>query len=227
MDSERLRVYLSSLEQNPSPLIQEIEAHAAANFVPIIRRETAAFLKTLVAMKQPKEILEVGTATGYSALRMCEALREDGKITTIEKYEKRIPIARKNFQRAGEEDRITLLTGDAAEVLKTLAGPYDFIFMDAAKGQYLSFLPEVLRLLPEGGVLLTDNVFQDGTLLESRYAVCRRDRTIHARLRDYLYELKHREDLMTAVVPIGDGVTVSVKILPEKKGTSEENHEET
>ena len=119
------------------------------------------------------------------------------------------------------------MTGDAAEVLKTLAGPYDFIFMDAAKGQYLSFLPEVLRLLPEGGVLLTDNVFQDGTLLESRYAVCRRDRTIHARLRDYLYELKHREDLLTSVVPIGDGVTVSVKILPEKKGTSEENHEET
>ncbi|WP_434311103.1 O-methyltransferase [Hominifimenecus sp. rT4P-3] len=212
MDQERLRVYLSSLEQTPSPLIEEIEAHAAANFVPIIRKETAALLKTLIALKQPKEILEVGTATGYSALRMCEALRKDGKITTIEKYEKRIPIAQENFRRAGEEDRITLIEGDAAKVLATLAGPYDFIFMDAAKGQYLAFLPDVLRLLPEGGVLVTDNVFQDGTLLESRYAVSRRDRTIHARLREYLYELKHREDLETAVVPVGDGVTISVKV---------------
>jgi len=212
MNDERLRVYFQSLEPECSALIREIREHAAKHFVPIIRPETAAFLKMLVALKQPRAILEVGTATGYSALRMSESLSEDGRITTVEKYEKRIPIARENFKRAGKEQQIQLLEGDAATVLTTLAGPYDFIFMDAAKGQYLHFLPEVMRLLPPGGVLVTDNVFQDGILLESRYAVPRRDRTIHGRMRDYLYELKHREDLETSIVPIGDGVTVSVRI---------------
>ena len=211
MDSERLRVYLSSLEQTPSPLIQEIEAHAAANFVPIIRRETAAFLKTLVAMKQPKEILEVGTATGYSALRMCEALRKDGKITTIEKYEKRIPIARENFRRAGRENQITLLEGDAADILKELQESYDLIFMDAAKGQYIHFLDDVLRLMKPGSVLVSDNVLQGGDIIESHYAVERRNRTIYKRMREYLYELKHNDKLLTSVIPLGDGVTVSVR----------------
>lgn len=211
MDSERLAVYLRSLEKEDSPLIREIENHARENFVPILRRETASLLRTLIAMKAPENILEVGTATGYSALCMSEMLGANGHITTIEKYDKRIPIARENFRKAGKEEQITLLEGDAADVLKTLEGPYDFVFMDAAKGQYLHFLPEVMRLLAPGGVLVTDNVMQDGTILESRFAVTRRDRTIHSRMRDYLYELKHREDLETAVVPIGDGVTISVK----------------
>lgn len=211
MDSERLSIYLRSLQPELSGLLGEIEQHAGANRVPIIRRETAAFLKTLIAMQHPARILEVGTATGYSALCMSEALDEDGQITTIEKYEKRIPIARDNFRRAGKENQITLLEGDAAEILPSLAGPYDFIFMDAAKGQYMNFLPEVMRLLPEGGVLVTDNVLQDGTILESRYAIPRRDRTIHTRMRDYLYTLTHHPLLETAVIPIGDGVTLSVK----------------
>ena len=214
MDQERLTVYLHSLEPDPGDLIREIEEHAAANFVPIIRKETAALLKTLVAMYQPKRILEVGTATGYSALRMSENLPADGTITTIEKFEKRIPLARENFRRAGMEDRITLLPGDASEILKSLEGPYDFIFMDAAKGQYLTWLPEVTRLLAVGGVLVTDNILQNGTLLESRYAVTRRDRTIHGRMREYLYELKHRDDYQTSIVPIGDGVAISVRLHP-------------
>ena len=131
------------------------------------------------------------------------------EITTIENYEKRIPIARENFKRAGKEKQITLLEGDATEVLKTLEEPYDFIFMDAAKGQYIHFLPDIIRLLGEQGVLVSDNVLQDGTIIESRFVVTRRNRTIHKRMRDYLYELTHRDDLVTAVLPIGDGITVS------------------
>ena len=131
------------------------------------------------------------------------------EITTIENYEKRIPIARENFKRAGKEEQITLLEGDATEVLKTLEEPYDFIFMDAAKGQYIHFLPDIIRLLGEQGVLVSDNVLQDGTIIESRFVVTRRNRTIHKRMRDYLYELTHRDDLVTAVLPIGDGITVS------------------
>lgn len=211
MDNERLSIYLRSLEPEPTPLIAEIEAHAARDQVPIIRKETASLLQTLIVMNQPKRILEVGAATGYSALCMSVCMPEDAHLTTIEKYEKRIPVAKENFRRAGMEEKITLMEGDAADILKELAGPYDFIFMDAAKGQYLHFLPEVLRLLAEGGVLVTDNVLQDGTLLESRFVIPRRDRTIHARIRDYLYELKHHPELATSVVPIGDGITISVK----------------
>ena len=209
---ERTITYINSLENGDSPVVQAVAKEARDSFVPIIRKETAAFLKTLVELKRPLRILEVGTAVGYSALLMAEHMPEGGHITTIEKYEKRIPIARENFRRAGMEDCITLIEGDAAEVMDSLDETFDLIFMDAAKGQYIHFLPKVMRLLAVGGVLISDNVLQDGDLIESRFAVTRRNRTIHARMREYLYELKHRPDLQTSIIPIGDGVTVSVKL---------------
>ena len=217
MDEERLITYINSLEMEDSPLVQEIAREAAASYVPVIRKETASLLKTLVALKRPRRILEVGTATGYSALVMARHMPPDCRITTIEKYEKRIPVARANFARAGEEGRITLLSGDAAQLLRELSGPFDFIFMDAAKGQYIHFLPEVLRLLPPGGVLVSDNVLQGGDILESRFGLERRSRTIHSRMREYLYELKHRPELQTAVIPIGDGVTLSVRLAEKEE----------
>ena len=168
-------------------------------------------MRVLLKIKKPGQVLEVGTAIGFSAILMGECIPEDSHLTTIEKYEKRIPIAKEYFKRAGMEDKITLIEGDAVEVLKGLEGPYDFIFMDAAKGQYIHFLPEVLRLLVPGGILVSDNVLQDGDVVESRYAVVRRNRTIHSRMRDYLWTLKHMEGLETMVLPIGDGMTVSVK----------------
>ena len=179
--------------------------------MPIIRKEMQTFLKLLLAMKKPARILEVGTAVGFSAILMAEYGPADARITTIENYEKRIPIAEENFRRAGVSDRITMISGDAAEVLKTLQGPYDFIFMDAAKGQYIHFLPEILRLLAADGVLVSDNVLQDGDIIESKFAVTRRNRTIHRRMRDYLYALTHSVELVTAVLPVGDGITVSTK----------------
>ena len=132
-------------------------------------------------------------------------------MTTIEKYEKRIPIARENFRRAGRENQITLLEGDAADILKELQESYDLIFMDAAKGQYIHFLDDVLRLMKPGSVLVSDNVLQGGYIIESHYAVERRNRTIYKRMREYLYELKHNDKLLTSVIPLGDGVTVSVR----------------
>lgn len=209
--NDRITAYINSLEQGNGAVCDAIEEEALSSYVPIIRKETSALLKTLVALKQPKAILEVGTAVGYSALLMSRVMPENCRITTIEKYEKRIPIAKDNFKRAGKEQCITLLEGDAEEILKTLSGPYDFIFMDAAKGQYLHWLPMLLALLPKGGVLVSDNVLQDGDIIESRYAVERRNRTIHSRMREYLYTLTHMEEFETSVVPIGDGVTISVK----------------
>ncbi|HIQ96582.1 MAG TPA: O-methyltransferase [Candidatus Limivivens merdigallinarum] len=208
---ERMTAYINSLDMGNTPLLNEIEKEAKRDFVPIIRREMQSFLKVLLSLKEPKRILEVGTAVGFSTLLFCEYGPEGVHVDTIEKYEKRIPIARENFRRAGREADITLYEGDAAEILKELSGPYDFIFMDAAKGQYIHFLPQVQRLLVPGGVLVSDNVLQDGDLIESHYAVERRNRTIHKRMREYLYELKHSSAFLTSILPLGDGVTVSVR----------------
>lgn len=208
---ERIGTFINSFDTGNTPFLNELEQFAIKTNVPVIRPQMQSFLKLLLAIKQPGQILEVGTAIGFSALLMSEYGPKDCKITTIEKYEKRIPLARANFKKAGKEESITLLEGDAAEILKELTGPYDFIFMDAAKGQYIHFLPDILKLMPAGGILISDNVLQDGDVMESRFAVTRRDRTIHSRMREYLYELKHNEQLCTDILPVGDGVTVSVK----------------
>lgn len=208
---ERLNAFIDSLDTGNTPFLNEIEKEAKETNVPIIRTQVQSLLKLLLAMRKPATILEVGCAIGFSALLMSEYGPEDCHITTIEKYEKRIPVARENFRRAGKEERITLLEGDAAEILQKMTGAYDMIFMDAAKGQYIHFLPDVLRLLAPGGILLSDNVLQDGNILESRFAVTRRNRTIHSRMREYLYELKHHPQLETVILPVGDGVTLSVK----------------
>lgn len=208
----RITDYILSLETGQGQLCDRIEQEALAARVPIIRRETAALLKTLVAAKAPRAILEIGTAVGYSALLMARVMPTDCRITTIEKYEKRIPVARENFRLAGEEERITLLEGDADEILERLKGSYfDFVFMDAAKGQYLAWLPKLMELMPPGALLVSDNVLQDGDIVQSRFAVERRNRTIHARMREYLYELKHNIALETSILPVGDGVALSVR----------------
>ena len=210
---ERIITFINSMDTENSEILETIEQEALAADVPIIRREMQSFLEVLLLMKKPMRVLEVGTAVGFSALLMSDYLPEGGHITTIENYEKRIPIARENFRRAGKEDKITLIEGDATEVLAEMEGTFDFIFMDAAKGQYIHYLPNVLRLLSDGGCLVSDNVMQDGDIIESRFAVERRNRTIHARMREYLYELKHREDLVTSIIPLGDGVAVSINCL--------------
>lgn len=204
-----MKIFLASLDTGNSVFLNELEKKARREYIPIIRHETQSVLRVLLTQTRPAEILEVGTAIGFSAILMCE--NSEARITTIENYEKRIEPARENFKKAGVSDRVNLIFGDAMEVLPRLAGPYDFIFMDAAKGQYIRFLPEVLRLLAGGGMLVSDNVLQDGDILESHYAVERRNRTIYKRMREYLYELTHREDLVTTILPIGDGLALTVK----------------
>ena len=207
---ERFVTYIHSLEKPNSEILTEIEQAAHKDLVPIIRKEMESFLRVILTIKHPKEILELGTAIGYSAILMSECC--DAKITTIENYEKRIPIARENFEKAGKQDQIELLEGDAMEVMKTLPDEnYDLIFIDAAKAQYINYLPEVMRLLIPGGVLITDNVLQDGDLIQSKFVVRRRDRTIHKRMREFLETVKHDERLETSIVPIGDGIVMAVK----------------
>lgn len=209
---ERMSAFIDLQDRGNTPFLDEIEKYAKETNIPIIRKSTQSLLKFLLAYAKPKRILEVGTAIGFSALLMSEYAPDGCHITTIEKYEKRIPIARENFARAKREEQITLLEGDATEILRELESSFDFIFMDAAKGQYIHFLPDILRLLSPGGLLISDNVLQEGDVIESRFAVTRRDRTIHSRMREYLYELKHHPQLETCILPVGDGVTLSTKL---------------
>ena len=195
---ERLVTYINSLDTGNTSILDQIEKEALDSYVPIIRKEMQQFLKLLLAMKCPMRILEVGTAVGFSSILMAEYDPVPCEITAGENYEKRIPIAKENFIRAGKEKQITLLEGDAAQILPTLTETYDFIFMDAAKGQYIHFMPDILRLLGSEGTLVSDNVLQDGDIIESRFAVTRRNRTIHKRMREYLYELTHDERLSTS-----------------------------
>ena len=208
---ERLVTFINSFDTGNTEILDVIEKEALDTYVPIVRKEMQSFLKFLLAMTKPMKILEVGTAVGFSSILMATYAPDGCKITTIENYDKRIPLAKENFIRAGKEEKITLLEGDAAEILPTLSEEYDLIFMDAAKGQYIHFMPDIMRLLKSGGVLVSDNVLQEGEIVESHYIVERRNRTIYKRMREYIYELTHNEALVTVILPVGDGITVSVK----------------
>ena len=208
--NDRIVTYMHSLEKSNGELCDEMEKYAHENFVPIIRKEMESFLRVMVEIKKPKRILEVGTAIGYSAIMMASVMPDDCTITTIENYEKRIPIARANIEKAGMNDRIRLIEGDAMEVIPGLEEKFDFVFMDAAKGQYINFLPHVMKKLQPEAVMISDNVLQEGDIIESRFGIERRNRTIHSRMREYLYQLKNMEEFHTTIVPIGDGITVSV-----------------
>ena len=213
MDSttERVTTFINSLDTENSECLEHIEQEALEAHIPIIKKETQSFLKALLQICKPMSILEVGCGVGFSSLLMSENIPDGCKITTIENSRKRALVAEENFRRMGKEEQITLIKGDAMEVLEELEGSFDVIFMDAAKAQYIYYFPNVLRLLGEGGVLLSDNVLQDGDIIESRYAIEKRNRTIHDRMREYLYLLKHHEELTTSIIPLGDGVAVSVK----------------
>ncbi len=209
---ERIDSYIDSLTCSNTPFLNRLEKEALSDGVPVIKRPTQNLIRMLLALRAPERILEVGTAVGFSAILMATYAPENCTITTIEKYEKRIPAAKENFEKSGYADRITLLEGDAQQILQELSADhsYDMIFMDAAKGQYMGFYPYVKAMMREGSILISDNVLQDGDIVESRFAVTRRNRTIHSRMRDYLFTLTHEADLITDILPVGDGVAVSV-----------------
>lgn len=206
--------YIRALHTPPEDVLLEIEQLIASEKEtwPIIKPEVADFMKVILTMQKPKEILEIGTAVGYSAMLMSGFLQEEGKITTIERFPYMFEIAKKNIKRANLEKKIEIIEGDAASILTTLEKEkYDVVFMDCAKGQYINFLPECIRVLKPGGILITDNVLHKGTVAKSRYLIDRRQRTTHARLREFLYTITHHEALTSSVIPIGDGVALSYK----------------
>jgi predicted O-methyltransferase YrrM len=220
---ERMLTFIHSFDSEKPLYLCELEKYSKETGVPIIRPHIHSLLRLLITWSRPMKILEVGTAIGFSALLMSEYAPKGCHITTIEKYDKRIPLARENFRKAGKEDFITLIEGDAAEILSAMNedGMYDIIFMDAAKGQYINFLPDILRLLSPKGLIVSDNILQEGELIESKYAVTRRNRTIHNRMREYLYALTHNDELETTILPVADGVALSAKRSIYKESSNE------
>ena len=219
---DTLNTYLRTVQPMYDGVLGEIQREAIAAEVPIVPLETARLLSVLLTMKKPKNILEIGTAVAFSAGLMSRYLQEGGKITTIDRFEVMLKDARKNIKRMELEDTIQIMEGDAADILPTLTGPYDVIFLDAAKGQYGHFLPHCLRLLPVGGLLIVDDVLQGGSIARTRFSVPRRQRTIHKRMRNFLWDITHHPALETSIIPIGDGMALCYK-KEETEGVP--NHE--
>lgn len=202
--------YLDIISPVNSKAIEEIRAEAKRNYIPIIKRDTENFLKFVLKMQNPDSILEIGCAVGYSAAVMLE--NSDADIVTVEKMPERVEEAKRNIKYADFESRASILEGDAGEILKSLADKgekFDFIFMDAAKAQYITWLPVVKKLLKESGMIFSDNCLQEGDLAESSFAIRKRDKTIHKRMREYIYLLLHDETLESWIFSIGDGVLLS------------------
>jgi len=207
---ERISDFIKSYIEDDNDSLGLIYKEAVADNVPVIRPETREFLKTQLLLKKPSRILEIGTAVGYSALYMSR-YAGDAVIDTIELSGERVLRAQKNIKSQGKEKVITVHQGDAAGVLKHLFDDtYDFAFVDAAKGQYIYYLPDILRVMKRGGVIISDNILQEGEILESHFLVEKRNRTIHDRMREYLYAITHNPDIDTAILPVGDGVAVSI-----------------
>ena len=214
VEHERFESFLESIPDGLPEYLTDLEIENIKDNIPIIRKGSQRLIRFMLEMKKPLNILEVGTATGFSSVFMLEFLNKKAKITTIEKMEERAAKAEENFKKFDKNNRITLIKGDAADILSELAGKdktYDFIFMDAAKGQYINFFENIKKLLISGGILITDNMLQEGRLLDSRYTVVRRDRTIHRRMREYVNALLTDKEFETMLLESGDGMAVSIK----------------
>lgn len=204
--------YLDELIPDRGEFLSELRRKSALeeSYAPIVQKSTEQLIVTLLKLIKPARVLEIGTAVGYSAILMADNLPEDSTIVTIERYKKHADIAVDNVFASGYEKKIKVIEGEAAEVLHWLDGTFDFVFLDAAKGQYIEFLPDIMRLLKSGGVLLSDNILYHG-MVEDEEKVERRKITIVKRLHMYLEEIMSNENLTTSIIPIGDGVALSVK----------------
>jgi predicted O-methyltransferase YrrM len=202
--------YLRQLIPSNTGILKDLEEFALENGTPIVQKETAKFLELMITINKPKKILELGTAIGYSAILMNNASAGLSEITTIERDEKMIELAKANIEKYELQDKITILKGDCLEVLENLQDEYDMIFMDAGKGHYNHFLPHCLRLLKKQGVLIADNVLFRG-MVASKELVQRRKITIVKRMRSYLELVSSNDELITSVIPMGDGISVTVR----------------
>lgn len=202
--------YIRTTLKSSDGLLKELEVYALENNVPIVHKEVAEFLKVLLKVQKPKRILEVGCAIGYSSILFASTIGKDVEIITVERNEKMIEKAKENIRLAGLENNITILEGDAEEVLKEVSGEFDMIFLDAAKGQYKLFYDMVIDKLKVDGLLISDNILYKGMVAHDDFVI-RRKKTIVKRMRNYLDYICKCDYLSTSLMPIGDGVALSYK----------------
>ncbi|NLT96205.1 MAG: O-methyltransferase [Clostridia bacterium] len=202
-----LQLFIKSLLPERDNLLLTMEDYARDYHISIIEPEIGQLLKFLVCVTNPKNILEIGTAIGYSTLWMARALAEDARITTIELVPQRLQVAESNFEKAGVIDKIIRINGDAREIIYELDEVYDFIFLDAAKGQYSEFLDLTSKLLKPGGLLVADNVLLNGWVIDLKYPE-RRKKTMVYKMRGFLEELKENQGFVSSIIPLGDGVAL-------------------
>lgn len=204
--------YLREKMTHNDGFLHELEEYAKENSIPIVEPETARFLSVMCRMAKPKKILEVGCAIGYSAILMAKATDENCKIATLECNEEMVHIARENIKQAGYSEKISVIEADAKDYLSYIDDDevFDIIFLDGPKAHYIYMLDECVRLLKKGGVLISDNVLYKGMTADDNHVV-RRKITIVKRLRRYIDMLMEHPELETSLLPLGDGVTVSVK----------------
>lgn len=207
-----LTEYIENIQPKCEGELGELQAEAYEKNVPIIPNDVVKLVSFILDMVRPKRILEIGMAVGFSSSLMSQFLAEGGSIDTIDRFPVMIEQAKINFKKFGLEDKINILEGDAKDILPTLDEKYDIIFMDAAKGQYIQILPEVLRLLPVGGIIIADDVLQEGRVAQKYEEVPRRQRTIHKRMNEFLYEISHNKKLRSSILSIGDGVALIRKL---------------
>lgn len=205
-----IKEYIENIVPERSRNLMELEDYAHAQKIPIISPEVGQFIKVLLKIIDAKNILEIGTAIGYSSILMAEIAGEDAKITTLERRKDMVKLAKENIKKSNFERKIKIIEGDAKEILPTLEKKYDFIFIDAAKGHYLEFFKKCDKLLKKGGILLSDNVLYKGMVADDKLVV-RRKKTIVRRMRAYLKYLSEHKDYKTTVIPLGDGVALSYK----------------
>ncbi|MFL0196464.1 O-methyltransferase [Clostridium sp. WILCCON 0269] len=207
---EYIEYYIKSLIEEHSGILKEMEDYASQNSVPIVQKEVARFLELMINIKKPLKILELGTAIGYSAILMSINSGKKSLITTIERDRNMVRIARDNIKKYKFMNCIQVVEGDCLEVLKNMQEKYDFIFMDAGKGHYNQFLPYCLNLLGEDGIIVADNVLFRGMVAWDEL-VERRKITIVKRMRKYLNDISDNNKFVTSIIPMGDGIAVTVR----------------
>ncbi len=217
IDLDRFTIFARSFEQDLPAHLEELRSEAISQGIPIIRREMQGLLRFLLCVSRPQNVLEIGSGIGFSALFMRACLEEyqsqasDFQISTIEISHVHAEQTRRNIVRFGAQKSIHVIEADAAQVLNEVSGPFQFVFLDGPKGQYAEYLPVIIDKLDAGGILVADNILKEGEIMESRFAVARRQRTIHARMHAFVYAVTHEPRLVSCILPIGDGVSVSVK----------------
>jgi predicted O-methyltransferase YrrM len=192
-------------------ILAGLRRYASDHNVPVLRPDSASLLATLTALKAPARILECGTAIGYSAILMAKAA-ENARIETVEIDPDAASEAKKNVALAGLSDRIRVILGDAAEVLRALNGPYDMIFLDSAKGQYLHMMEDVARLLSPGGLLVADNCIFYGKVFDEPASAPHKHRTIVANMREFIRLATCGNDFRGTLLETGDGMVLAVRL---------------